>query len=307
LTAGLQLGRAAARQAIATIPQTTGEKDTVAKKRKREDLDESDPKLAEYLQVMKTGGEMLNARSDIPDSQDQDLANGFKAQEAESDDEYENVPSRAQKRQMKEKPSQALLNRETESAEETTPPEPTQEPASQSQEEQANLGVSTTDDDWLRSRTNRLLDLVDPEELETPRGGLESTTAKDVPSQEPVIELELNETAEESHNNKDIQSDPKSQPDAEVETEDTEGIIRRTARLFVRNLPYTTTEDDLRRRFSKFGELEEVCDILRSLHFFPLTCLNWPSMMKPTKIGTAYTFRYMMRPLEQYFSRCFDF
>jgi multiple RNA-binding domain-containing protein 1 len=35
--------------------------------------------------------------------------------------------------------------------------------------------------------------------------------------------------------------------------------IRESGRLFVRNLPYTATEDDLRTHFEKYGTLEEVC------------------------------------------------
>jgi multiple RNA-binding domain-containing protein 1 len=37
-----------------------------------------------------------------------------------------------------------------------------------------------------------------------------------------------------------------------------EESIGETGRLFVRNLPYICTEDDLRREFVKFGPLAEV-------------------------------------------------
>jgi multiple RNA-binding domain-containing protein 1 len=35
--------------------------------------------------------------------------------------------------------------------------------------------------------------------------------------------------------------------------------IRRTSRLFVRNLPYSATQEDLRETFERFGTIEEVC------------------------------------------------
>jgi multiple RNA-binding domain-containing protein 1 len=41
--------------------------------------------------------------------------------------------------------------------------------------------------------------------------------------------------------------------------DDTLESIRRTSRLFVRNLPYSATQEDLRAAFEQFGTLEEVC------------------------------------------------
>ncbi|KAF9334647.1 hypothetical protein BG006_001777 [Podila minutissima] len=45
---------------------------------------------------------------------------------------------------------------------------------------------------------------------------------------------------------------------AEEEEENAKNLIADTGRLFVRNLPYTCTEEDLRKLFEKFGPLSEV-------------------------------------------------
>lgn len=47
-----------------------------------------------------------------------------------------------------------------------------------------------------------------------------------------------------------------------VEAESQEDIIRETARLFLRNLPYTATESDLAAAFGEHGELSEVHVVL---------------------------------------------
>ncbi|XP_010491106.1 PREDICTED: multiple RNA-binding domain-containing protein 1-like [Camelina sativa] len=43
----------------------------------------------------------------------------------------------------------------------------------------------------------------------------------------------------------------------ELKTDDSDDVLN-TGRLFVRNLPYTTTEEELTEHFSKFGEISEV-------------------------------------------------
>ena len=61
--------------------------------------------------------------------------------------------------------------------------------------------------------------------------------------------------------------------------DDTEEQIKKSGRLFVRNLPYTATEDDLKAHFEKYGVLEEVCYTDFLLHF---------AFVMNIQIGTAY-------------------
>jgi multiple RNA-binding domain-containing protein 1 len=118
----------------------------------------------------------------------------------------------------------------------------------------APAAPDATDDDWLRSRTNRLLDLVDPEDLvvhsrveasANKNTVAETTTDEPVTNEEPSIEEEEFEGFEDE------------KPDPVIEA------IKSNGRLFVRNLPYTASEEDLREHFGPFGTLEEVC-----LYFF---------------------------------------
>jgi multiple RNA-binding domain-containing protein 1 len=79
------------------------------------------------------------------------------------------------------------------------------------------------DADWLRSRTNRVLDFVEDDE---------------VPPSAKLLAPKLVEVREESDK------------------------IRDTGRLFLRNLNFDVSEDDLREHFSQYGALEEVIGFL---------------------------------------------
>lgn len=105
-----------------------------------------------------------------------------------------------------------------------------------------NAEPSASDNDWLRGKTSRLLDIMDPEELQ------DRTT---VP------------TAEETNRPADVVESDEQSPD-EVEPQTPEDIHTAgrvevlNGRLFVRNLPFTADEQALREKFSDFGKLDEV-------------------------------------------------
>jgi multiple RNA-binding domain-containing protein 1 len=236
-----------------------------SKKRKREDLDESDPKLREFLRVMKTGKGGVLADETNPDADMTGLATGGEAliEEGESDNEYEQIPKRQEKLRKTES-SEANRNlvmnqRVTREATSDQAVQPVAEEGvadsvkPQETEEAPQTSVDATDDDWLRSRTNRLLDLVDPDDLpqpaeqaavdETVRGGGENI---DLPhSSHEVV----------SEETPDQEIDQKADATA---ADDAIATITRTSRLFVRNLPYTATEEDLHQKFGEFGTLQEV-------------------------------------------------
>ncbi|EZF30418.1 hypothetical protein H109_02266 [Trichophyton interdigitale MR816] len=105
--------------------------------------------------------------------------------------------------------------------------------------------VQQNDDDWLRSKTSRLLGLLDDEDemaAETWKGK-PSEDARDKPPV-PAKTSSTKAAAEEE------ESVPEP-PDANIES------IRLTGRLFIRNLPYNASEDDLNAAFSRFGKIEE--------------------------------------------------
>lgn len=105
-----------------------------------------------------------------------------------------------------------------------------------------------SDADWLRSKTSRLLGLVDEEE-ETEAPSRPVATASS-----PILEdfAERDETQAADVADDDSSSEEEEVPDPNIE------MIRKTGRLFLRNLPYNATEGDLQPLFSPFGKTEEV-------------------------------------------------
>jgi len=157
----------------------------------------------------------------------------------------------------------------------------------------------TSDMDWMRSRTSRLLGLVtddvedsdqeqdvnqpraDSPELE--KGGASTKTpAKD----DATVEVDQNFEPTDAPPAED-----KGEVGADVAT------IRKTGRLFLRNLAYTITEDEIREYLSAFPSLEEVSD----LH---TPALHTHVKRMSVQIGTAYVTNNMMRTGKENFSRC---
>ncbi|KAL6876618.1 RNA-binding domain-containing protein [Trichoderma novae-zelandiae] len=251
-------------QHVASHQRPNQDEEGTSKKRKREDLDESDPKLREFLRVMKTGKKGVLADETNPDADMAGLATGGDALvEGESDDEYEQIPKSKEKLRKTEssEASRSLVTGQRpprETSDQTTLP-PAKEVVAgdvkpQETEKLPQHDAGATDDDWLRSRTNRLLDLVDPDDLPRPA--------------ESAVEAET--VVQDDGDNGDTPPSPRDaveeETPAEADDRGAEGVgaddaiatIMRTSRLFVRNLPYTTTEEDLHREFGKFGTLQEV-------------------------------------------------
>ncbi|KAH8679794.1 hypothetical protein BGZ60DRAFT_400689 [Tricladium varicosporioides] len=214
-----------------------------ATKRKRSDVDEGDPKLKEFLEVMQPASKAKKwtagtTEDDIgePPSKIQAL----EVPEAESDEEYESVP----KKSRKSSPPKA--------AELVVPVTVTKTIVDESiTNDEPMIDINTaTDDDWLRSRTNRLLDLMDPDEIAT-KAQSQTNEGSGVVVETHKAEPEFEGFAEPSTGN-EISDEEEERPDPIIEA------ISATGRLFVRNLPYTATEEDLRSHFEKYGALEEV-------------------------------------------------
>lgn len=238
-------------------PLTPPNEETSAKKRKRNGLDEADPKLREFLEVMDPGRAPKRARDDalMPTAGQADTAQP-PLPEDESDDEYENIPAKISKPPV---PLEVDHPRGDETAALADPPPPPPAPPAELQpppdaeEEPRNFG--TTDDEWLRSRTNRLLDLVDPDD---PHFAAQRAPA---PADEPLRQIPAAATGPNEETRADpipLLEVPEPRPAGLQDGETAADVIERTSRLFVRNLPYTATEDDLIAHFGSFGSLEEV-------------------------------------------------
>jgi multiple RNA-binding domain-containing protein 1 len=106
--------------------------------------------------------------------------------------------------------------------------------------DRTQLEDTRTDGDWLRARTNRILDLVDVQEVPT---------------------RESDHIVSEGSNNPSSGSDHEAEPymtaPSHVVQHDLEESLA-NGRLFIRNLPYSADEADLRNLFSKYGKVNEV-------------------------------------------------
>ncbi|KAK3393771.1 hypothetical protein B0H63DRAFT_407062 [Podospora didyma] len=240
--------------AVAHATTPLAKDDPSAKKRKRCALDEADPKLQEFLEVMGHTSKRPRDQGDVGGGLPDVSVVPVGLEAGESDDEYETIPSLKSKQ-----PAQPAAVHDTTAATPAAHAEASVAlPVSQAPVEAAGeaepVPTGATDDDWLRSRTNRLLDLVDPDDAAFSARGRPRApdSAAVLTHQAPAAVTD--------------QEGPRDQPAAvsretnqrAAPTEDAATIIARTCRLFLRNLSYTVTEDGLREHFGTFGELEEV-------------------------------------------------
>ncbi|KAF7953574.1 uncharacterized protein EAE97_000973 [Botrytis byssoidea] len=222
-------------------------------KRKRSDVDIADPKLQEFLEVMQPASKS-NANMWKAGTMDTDMEEpptklqAIEVPEGESDDEYQSVPSKPKKAPANPIESKAPIA--------PIPSTIVADSANQADEAMVDAPsneVEATDDDWLRSHTNRLLDIVDPEDI------IPKTQNLDVKDVEEVVAGETGpNTAVEDTVADEAQVVEEQTENSPSELDTTLEMIKASGRLFVRNLPYSATEDDLRKHFEQYGALEEI-------------------------------------------------
>lgn len=203
---------------------------------------ESNPKLKEFMEVMKPSHQVKSwANYDLADGSGapstQELADELakqdvneksveinkpsvlQAPEGESDDEYEDFRPDANKEEEVEEEKMISL--------------------SELPEEENKLAndENVTDLDWLKLRRRRMKDGESVDEIQA----VESISRKD------TNPAEVEENSEKQLN------EPQQSPE-----ETTIAKISETGRLFVRNILYTSTEQEFRELFEAYGPLEEV-------------------------------------------------
>lgn len=253
-----------------------GEKNALKRKRPSEDEKQEDPKLREFLEVMKPKSKKkaweTEAVQDYAGVKDKDQKDSnVLVKENESDEEYEKVPKKIKPQEWASeavKPESQVapdtLNAPLdEDSNESAPVEATAEANGE-----RNLAVS--DSDWARSRTSRLLGLLDDDEEEAiaqqPDQNMSEPSDDDA---EPVKGAARDQATEEAESSmltppSETEPDSHSKPVVETETE----AVRSSMRLFIRNLPYDVKEADLEAEFAPFADLEEVRLHFSNLHFF---------------------------------------
>lgn len=235
--------------------------------------------------------------------------------EADSDSEYENVPKKVK--------SAPAVNSVHEPAQQSQPTQPdamdvdnliasAEADANKSQhpsEDEPLPATSTapiSDDDWLRSRTSRLL-------------GLNGEDEDDMGPAVPALpsprhdQLRADDSDFEGFDD-DVTTtkQPQLQPDQpEVQdqeqlpaVDETDEKVRASQRLYLRNLSYKVTEDALRSAFDGFGNLGEVSGSFCFCFCAQQAPIPTPTMFQDEHlIGTSDAKAYDVIRIE-YFSRC---
>jgi multiple RNA-binding domain-containing protein 1 len=280
------------------------QQDAKPKKRRREEADERDPKLQEYLELMQPGRAIKKAReADNPlhAPATTDLLVIGSRDGNESDDDYETLPNSLSK--------EARKGREVKTA--AVPKVRQPETASTESKDNGEVDGSientledsilvkpaektdVADDDWLRQRTSRLLDLADsddPESMVRPTLIQVTKTDETGKALEADEMVTANDAAADQRNADAGNSEhPEGDPMAE---------LQKTGRLFLRNLAFDVSQDDILDLVEPMGPVKEVRHVLAFLQ-----PLQLPPCDEPL-IGTAYAIWRLMMLLGQYFSRC---
>lgn len=228
-------------------------KEDNALKRKREEA-EQDPKLKEFLEIYQPP-----SKTNIWTDGDAQIAagNATAVEEPiqdvvvpadESDDEYQVI---AKKPKILEAPQETSVQTEAASVAEAAVPAgaaPVEhvDAAMTDAPEPVTADQPTTDDDWLRSRTNRLLDLVEDDDVPVAPASA-PTKPRAEKRDSPVL-------AEQQPDQQVMAAEVPAADSAPSE----EDKVRETGRLYLRNLHFEVTEEDIRTQFSKHGSLDEV-------------------------------------------------
>lgn len=110
--------------------------------------------------------------------------------------------------------------------------------------------LAVSDEDWLRSRTSRLLGLMDDNDVQAAALPKNASTEKVASSEVPEL-VKDNSVSDASVQRHEESAVEEAIPEREIAV---------NGRLFVRNLTYTITEEDLRKHFEDrgHGTIEEV-------------------------------------------------
>ena len=223
---------------------------------------DSNAKLQEYLQVMQPPSksktwENQDAVTLYKEAQDKPQNEALITSVAMSDDEYEHVPKKRKVLKKENAPTESKLPSppDTPAAVVHYDENADQEPVTVL-EEATETPPAASDADWLRSRTSRLLGLVEDNEGIEGRPLLGERPTKQATPETKTLRQE---------NEGDIDTTTKTDEDAHKGDDTTGARLTEsesisTGRLFVRNLTYSTTEEDLRNHFASHGyrEIEEV-------------------------------------------------
>ncbi|KAJ5086017.1 Nucleotide-binding alpha-beta plait [Penicillium argentinense] len=235
-----------------------------ALKRKRDEKP-PDPKLQEYLSLMQNSSKTRTWANDdgmVNPAEEPAVAINQPTQDTGATE----VPSHAKKARIQQRvdwvdkePEPIVADQSEETGNENTTMQDNRE-----KEEEEVEAPPISDEDWLRSKTSRLLGLLDDDE----EAEYELRAQQAAKSPSPINnELESRTAAvkiiaPQPATNSDDEEDEEAEDVAQITAEQQKNIdlIRDSARLFVRNLAYDTTDADLEPLFAQFGKVNEFAD-----------------------------------------------
>lgn len=238
----------------------------VKRKRESETKNNDDPKLREFMEVMKPKSKKKAWETDavIQDKQEDmnPSKSGEKPEEGSTDDDYEDVPRKSKRTKADVKDGAARPSSELPEYEpgedvdghgDDAPDDQTTRP-----DDQKVSNTMASDADWARSRTSRLLGLLDDEDEDTtnePRSrdvasDIEFTIERPAGLEAPAVESSMPTPPSDEH---EVEHESKENVNADIQA------VRSSMRLFVRNLSYDVQEEDLEAEFASYGTLDEVC------------------------------------------------
>lgn len=151
----------------------------------------------------------------------------------------------------------ARLNQSIGTSQEPDPADDLLEKAQKEEDSGAPARPAASDKDWIRCRTSRTLDLIDHDDAVLLAGAADSGLTESDPNFATSPHRHVSQVLVSS-------TEIDNTPPHNVETEDSASSQDRESlhagRLFIRNLAYSTTEDEVRRFFESrdFGLIEEV-------------------------------------------------
>ncbi|KAJ5712914.1 uncharacterized protein N7483_010095 [Penicillium malachiteum] len=230
-----------------------------ALKRKRDT--EKDPKLQEYLSLMQSGKTRTWANDDTLAQASAESAAAAINRPTQETKVVEEVPSQPKKARIQENSTPASTEVPEPMVVDHSGEDGKEETSDQAEEETGPV----SDMDWLRSKTSRLLGLLDEDE----QAEFEERKADEpIKSRSPSVDESRSAQIERISSpppatNVDEVDEPVEDADEpeedEISPEQAKNIelIRSSARLFLRNLSYELTEADLQPLFTPFGKTEE--------------------------------------------------
>ena len=255
--------------------------------------DEGDANLQEFLQVMQRPSKSKTWENQDVLGAQKALAVEPEVQkvpttDAMSDGEYSPVPKK-QKKSKKESsiPADTPSKEHVVHTNEESTPMETKEDVTDAPQEALGDAPAKTDDDWLRSKTSRLLGLVDDDDALTIRA-----PQQDQKKSKSSYDAEGSDSGDEKGSDVGVQTEESAEREEPAQpagkVADTEEPRVGSGRLFLRNLTYSTTEEDIRKHFESNGYagIEEVQHSHQPLFFTVGHVMN-------IQIGTTYAMHMM--------------